>query len=178
MTRQEADRVIDRLASNWPKEPLPAATRATYLLAIADLDYGLAQAATLQAIATRTFFPRPAELRQIAAELVQSADGRPSAEEAWDEFYAAARRFGYYQQPEWSHSAVAAAAKTIGYRQYCLSDESETTIWRAQFLRAYQAQAERATRQMQMLPQVRQLVESLRMDRPAEPAAITAGGEG
>jgi len=85
---------------------------------------------------------------------------------------------GYYQQPEWSHPAVAAAAKTIGYRQYCLSDESETTIWRAQFLKAYQAQAERATRQMQMLPQVRQLVESLRMDRPAEPAAITAGGEG
>ena len=93
MTRQEADRVIDRLASNWPKEPLPAATRATYLLAIADLDYGLAQAATLQAIATRTFFPRPAELRQIAAELVQAADGRPSAEEAWDEFYAAARKW-------------------------------------------------------------------------------------
>jgi hypothetical protein len=175
MTRKEADQVIDRLQSNWPKEQMPAATRATYLLAIADLDYGLANAATLQAIATRTWFPKPAELRQIAAELVQSADGKPSAEDAWDEFYAAARKYGFYQVPPWSHPAVEAVAKTIGYREYCLSEEADVTIWRAQFLKAYAAHSERATRQMQMLPQVRQLVESLRMDRPRQAAALTEG---
>lgn len=178
MTKAQAELLVERLAANWPKEPLPPAKRMLYIGCIADIDYHLGEAVVWQAVTHNKWFPEIAEFRQIAAELVQAADGRPSAEEAWDEFYAAARKWGYYQQPEWSHAAVAAAAKTIGYRQYCLSDESETTIWRAQFLKAYQAQAERATRQMQMLPQVRQLVESLRMDRPAEPAAITAGGEG
>ncbi len=175
MNKAQAELLVDRLVAGWPKEPMPAARRVLYLGCIADLPFELGEAVVLQALTTCKWMPTIAEFRALAADLCEKADGVPTVEEAWEEFRNAVRKYGSYRTPEWSHPAVARTANVIGYRDFCMSDVADTTIWRAQFQKAYLREREREVARMQMLPEVRRMVARLRMERPREPVELTAG---
>lgn len=146
--------LLTRLAANWPRSELLADKRLQYIACIADLPFDVGEMVVAQALTTCKWFPEVAEFRAIAGGLYQRATGRPPADEAWAEFKAGVRRFGMYGTPRWSHPAVERTAAIIGFRDFCLSETREETIWRAQFMRVYEAQGEREVAEMQMLPSV------------------------
>ena len=181
MTVPQAELLLTRLATNWPKAPLSAAKRLQYIACISDLPVFVGELAVSHALSTRTWLPEIAEFRRIVAELQQAATNRPAPSAAWQEFREAVHRYGMSGTPAWSHPAVKATADSIGFRDFCLSDTAEAPSWRSRFLQIYEAQAEQEVRDVQMLPSVRrglaQLAESmntwrLAIQAPAQPATI------
>jgi hypothetical protein len=154
MTDSECKRLLVTLTAAWPKAEMPEPTAKLYMRCLRDLPYDVADATVAHAVTTRTWMPTISELRAIAAQLCQQANGRPPADAAWAEFKAAVHRYGYANPPEWSHPAVKAAANALGYRDFCLSDSEQEPSWRARFLQVYAAQSDREVAQVQMLPEV------------------------
>jgi len=167
---REVATLLRPLLATWPEEPFPSDRVAVYAAALADLDADLLRAAIAHCIATLRFFPKPAEIRSAAFELVKTAEGVPDTSTAWGEVMSEISRVGSYGLPRFSHPAIERAVRlTGGWQRICLSETLASD--RARFIEFYGQVIDKADRETRMLPTVRQhvaqLAANLRADRPA-----------
>jgi hypothetical protein len=158
----------------WPRdgERVSDLTLEVYARVLADIPDDLLQAAIVQMLASATFYPKPAEIRRMAASLRWPEE--ITGLEAWG-------RLGAYMRdwpaggrfvgdrhvdppalPERTQRAVAA----IGGLSYLRYSENVMAD-RARFCEVYDALSRREREHAQMLPEVRAVVERLQ----AAPAA-------
>jgi hypothetical protein len=161
---------------------------AVYGEVLGDIPAELLQTAALQCLATVRFFPRPAEIREAALELVMTALAIPNANDAWAEVCDWAR-LAYRRKSgregmvlgklmeydsikgscsirvptasDWSHPLIQKALDGIGgWSRFRNSDNPIAD--RSQFIAAYERYALREMEIARMLPQTRQAVLALR----------------
>lgn len=171
-SKQTIRDIFDMLKENWPKQPYTKRTVDLYWRCLGDIDDNILKAATVHCVTTRTFWPRIAELRQAAFDIMCNKAGQLTAGEAWalvvkaastpETWWVGGKRHNRKMLPKEVRKALAAIG---GWRRLTSSDNYSAD--RARFLEAYRvsAEAERETRQM--LPEVRELAKALAMDRLA-----------
>lgn len=117
-------------------EPVSDLRAEGYLMGLNDLTIGQVEQGARRALKTSRFFPRPAELRELA---VGSADD--SAELAWLELLAEVRRVGSYGVPTLSPTVGSAMRAVWGtWAQLCATlpgDGVELLGWAKRFKAAY-----------------------------------------
>lgn len=144
-------------------------TRA-YVATLADIEADLLKAAALRFIENNTYprIPTPGELRQMAAEIVNDAQGLPPGSAAWGEVMHQLRYVGSWGAPQWSSTLVAQAVQDVGGWMYlCMSENPPAD--RARFIAAYDERLKRHTRDMMQLPASEQYRERLAMRLQSEP---------
>lgn len=154
MTGREVLSLIETTRRLWPTVPwhVPDSQVAQLVdewTAVYD-GFSLAEVAGRLVWAVRNghqFPPGPATLVQMClAERDRSAGiTAPGADEAWQEVVQAVSERGWYLGPptSWSHPAVTAAARTIGWSALCHADNQ--TVLHGQFTRAYTTAVARIT---------------------------------
>lgn len=152
MTEEQADTIAALwvlIHNQWPTFEVLEETEPTYRVrlrdwcdVIGDLHYSLLRAAVI-AEAGREFPPPVGIIRRRAMEIMLESRGdrSPSADEAWREVVTKLRQVGRQEFPEWSHPAVEAAVRTIGWIWIC--DSENMDVLRSHFLRFYGAISER-----------------------------------
>ena len=160
-SREEIAKILGGLALLYPRFKLEKATIAAYCRILADIPGGVLDAAALNLAGTNTFFPAAAELRKAAFKLMEKAQDVPGAWDAWAEVVKSFGPYGHYRgAPEWSHPLIGKAVDAIGgYVALCHSDNPIAD--RARFVQAYEALLKRSRDDVQMLPEVRQVVQQL-----------------
>jgi hypothetical protein len=156
-TDQEILKALTVLASAYPRFDLPEQTIRIYQRLLADLDFDLLKAATLQCATTHTFFPAVAEIRAAAVDLKAMADGIPSDIEAWGQVLEQMRKVGSYGTPDFSHPLVDQVVRQMGWINLCMSENQIAD--RARFLEAYSQTNKVTRRRSQMLPEVLDIVD-------------------
>jgi hypothetical protein len=147
---------------------------------LVDIPFDVLQAAAQQHIAQNKWFPAIAELRELAVDLMTTQHS--TAAEAWGEVLSVMRRpslwpehgipfDGDYPLPieaMFKDKLAYKVAMAIGWRDLCASEN--TMADRAHFLKAYEAAAQRESRNNLALPAVKQLRDKLtaRTERPKE----------
>jgi len=92
------------------------------------------------------FPPGPSTLVQMCLAERDRRNGitAPDADEAWQEVVQAVSQRGWYAgPPDWSHPAIADAARTLGWNALCHADNQ--TVLHGQFTRAYTTAVARHT---------------------------------
>lgn len=144
MTRSDQEAVAKSLgiAAEVFNEALSDLRVEAYLEALADLDGPVLVAAIREAVRTKTFFPKPAELREIAC-------GKPEdrADLAWVRLQRAFGVVGYYGQPDFSDDpALELAVKALGgWKAACSIEADQASYTAALFKRTYLAGERRHT---------------------------------
>lgn len=155
MTRSEAAKLVAILAA-LPNAKVNEQSAVLYYLALEDIAYKDAERAVAILIRTTKFMPTPAEIREVLADAQIDV---PQWEEAWHEFMRVVRRYGVYfvddrySKPDWSgwsSDAVADAVQHVGFRNACMSDESNDSTLKAQFRNFYEGQRKRRQRALQV----------------------------
>lgn len=164
MTSHEAHvlRQLDKLGGVWPDQgPRDDQGIEVYIEALIDLDPMLLESAVLQCITSCKFYPKPAEIREAAADLELKAKGVPDPYEAWAiALKALAAGIGHpiAGANNAARSSVPphvdrAAQAVGGWRVLAMSENLVAD--RARFIDAYREIMTREISDRQMLPQVR-----------------------
>lgn len=145
MNQRECADLIRAAAILWPTVPHITKVDATMLRlwALALSDIAAADAEAMLVHCSRQgdrFPPTPGVLARLVLD-ARSTGSAPGADEAWAEVSAAVTRRGWYAgMPEWSHPAVEAAARAIGWDELCHGD---VMVVRAHFVKLYTPAADR-----------------------------------
>lgn len=162
MTRQEIIKLLSIATANFPsmQERDMKPTAVLWERALADIPYDVAEKALLKVLSTSKFFPTIAEIREAVTELTQPRV--MDAIEAWELIVQAIRKYGYYDEKGAMASLppdVRSMAKRFGWRELCLSTNTETL--RAQFRMAWETQSKRI-REYNVLPsEIREVIEGV-----------------
>lgn len=166
MTIGETAKLLAVLAASYPKFEVDDLKVQVWHEMLGDLDYSVASLAVKKLIMQNTFPPAIAEVRKVAAELMNR--GQVTGAEAWGEVIKAIRSFGYYREEEALASMSPTTAKVVrhmGWREICLSDEP--SVIRGQFLKMYEQVSNREMEEQQLPPEIRndikQLSEKMKM---------------
>lgn len=173
-SKETIKQIFGMLKENWPKQPYTKRTVDLYWRCLGDIDGDILKAATVHCVTTRTFWPRIAELRTAAFDIMCNKAGQLTAGEAW----AMVAKYGNIPERWWAGgeqherpalpAGVQKALDAIGgWRR--LSDSDHYSSDRARFLEAYSAFVKRDVETRQMLPEVRELAKALAMDTKALP---------
>lgn len=160
--------IFDMLKENWPKQPYTKRTVDLYWRCLGDIDDDILKAATVQCVTTRTFWPRIAELRQAAFDIMCNKAGLPTAYEAWgmvDRHRKRNRmvlRDGCLYKKVILSEPIERAVRAMGGWDR-LGNSDNYSADRARFIEAYEALATKQSDARQALPEVRQLAERLAM---------------
>jgi len=174
--------IMMALSAVYPNRSLPPkgeglqeALDAYYAL-LHDLPGDVFQAAAQHHAATSKWFPTAAELREQTFELIDRAQGRIGPHEAWGKVLRAVGSHGLYNgEPEWDDPAIAHAVAGVGgWRAICMTPEDSLFSTRARFIEAFERRRADERTDQRMLPQIREVVARLSVERPALPAK---GGE-
>lgn len=158
-TDREIEKALTVLSAAYPRFDLPEETIRIYQRLLADLDFDLLKAATLQCATMCKFFPTVAEIRDAATEIVTMAEHIPTPIEAWGEVIQAIRKIGGNSfRPDFSHPMIDELVKHFGWHALCTSDHSFAD--RARFMDAYADMLKASRRRSQMLPEVLAIVEN------------------
>lgn len=156
-SEKEIVKVLAFLAALYPKYELTKATIQAYVQILADIPAETLQAAAKQLGSTSTFFPAAAELRQAAFDLMEQAQGIPTAYDAWEQVLSQFRGGRQEMHP----LAQEAIDQLGGLRAFGGSQRDQEASWRARFVSAYEALVDRERVQTRMLPDVAETVERL-----------------
>jgi hypothetical protein len=156
-TKDEISKALLLLAGAYPNFALPNESISIYQRLLADMDFDLLKAATIHCASMLKFFPTVAEIRSTAVELKSSAEGIPSPDEAWGTVLEEIRNVGHLKAPTFKHEFIASVVQRFGWRNLCMSENA--TADRARFIDAYSNMVKDHKVQMQMLPEVRKLVQ-------------------
>lgn len=179
MTQSEVAKLVAVLMASFPHAKTSAATSGAYERMLADLDYESADAAVSALIATSRYMPTIAEIRDAT---ITVHVGRPRAGmEAWGDVRAAVGRYGRDRMPQFDDPITAAAVERIGWREFCLSDVSETPSWRARFVELYERLAaedrrDAVTRGLPAVAKMRTIRETTEQKPLAELLKLVASG--
>lgn len=85
------------------------------------------------------FLPSVAEIRERAAALYNSAQGKepPDAGRGWGEVVCEISRTGYYGKPQIRDPVAAEVVRRMGWKEICSAPADETGVLRGQFLKMY-----------------------------------------
>ena len=85
------------------------------------------------------FLPSVAEIRERAAALYNSAQGKepPDAGRGWGEVGREISRTGYYGKPQIRDPVAAEVVRRMGWKEICSAPADETGVLRGQFLKMY-----------------------------------------
>ena len=85
------------------------------------------------------FLPSVAEIRERAAALYNSAQGKepPDAGRGWGEVVREISRTGYYGKPQIRDPVAAEVVRRMGWKEICSATADETGVLRGQFLKMY-----------------------------------------
>lgn len=169
------------LVEVWPRdgERISPATMQIYSRVLADIPDDVLRAAVVKVVSEATFWPKPAELRRAALDMI--APNGLSASEAWGMVKGYIRRVAELpelrngewldkpQLPERVQRALACLGGISYLRNARPGDEMSD---RHQFMKAYEGFAQREREQALMLPEVRAV-----MQRIAGERAMLAAGE-
>lgn len=174
-TQKELLVLIGTLTNAYPRTELSKQTISLYIEMLADLDIDLLNAAVHQHIAESEWFPTVAALRNKVAELQQMTRQSQDWGAAWGVVMDAANRLGYDEVMQQGLENVfvdpltLSVVKQIRWREICYADLETLNTLRAQFRDMYQAAQERRTKELKLIPQVReqmaQLAERLDMNK-------------
>lgn len=179
---EEVVRVLAFLASLYPRFELTKPTIRAYVQILEDIPAETLRAAAKELGSTSTFFPAAAELRQAAFNLMEQAQGIPSAYEAWEQV------LGQFQgrRQELHPLALKAINQIGGLTRFGQSQVDQEASWRARFVSAYEALVDRERTRARRLPSVAETVKRLEGGRAADVQAalgevagrLRANGEG
>ncbi len=149
------------LAASWPHTPLTAETVTAYWLVLRDIDPGLLKAAIFHLCATHedtNFMPLAPVIRRTAFELIENENETPTADDAWTTVMAAMGKYSTYNTPEFDNPlTLQALGGAPGWRAFCVSDVSDVSYHRHQFIKAYDTYIKRERYHFRMLPAVKKL---------------------
>jgi hypothetical protein len=140
MNRTDTAQVLAVLSAAFPHVNVSRETAEVYHDVLGDLDADACRAAVRELLMTAERWPAPATIRRRVAERAGVLAPEPGA--AWGEVVAQAGAVGLYGDPVFSHPAVKAAVRAIGWRSVCLSENQDTL--RAHFFRAYEPERTQA----------------------------------
>lgn len=141
---REVGEILTFLAALYPRFGLAATTIRAYAAVLEDVPAELLKQAAIRVGGRCTFFPAAAELRNAAFDLLERAEGIPSAMEAWGEMCRMQKDDSRWRLPgpeDWSHPRVYEALQQIG--GYENLKEAHFAADRARFLQAYNDLAQR-----------------------------------
>lgn len=133
MTEADVAELFALIAGAFPNSRVTAATGTIYRRMLVDLDREKAHAAVCRLLATAKFMPTIAEIRGAAVDLELGA--RRAGAEAWGDVGMAVRRFGRYQDPEFTDPLVAECVRSFGWHSLC--DSTNDVADRARFVELY-----------------------------------------
>jgi len=166
--------ILMALKAGYPRYELQSETIDFYFAILGDLPQDLLKAATLEYARREKWFPTAAELREQAFDIVDSAEGKIGASEAWGLVISQVRKNGYYREPEFDEPLIYRALDAVGgWRRVCMTPEDVVGVTEARFLEAFKQFRNEERTERRMLPQVREVVKRLAADRKMLPE----GGE-
>lgn len=158
LTQDTFKRIMKVLSDMYPHCGLGKDTLTAYYAILHDIPAELLKAATIQyGSEDHDFLPSAGKLRQLAFDLLDTADGRIGPYEAWDEVCKAVGSHGVYRgDPEFEDPAVSKAIAGVGgWRAVCMAPEDAIMSTRARFVEAFKRARAKERKQQRMLPQVR-----------------------
>jgi hypothetical protein len=135
VTDQELRRLWVQMGNYWRQFSVPDDERARAVMLedwrpfVADLPPEAVRAAVL-GLADAEWPPPPGRVRAAALRVTGLASEAPDLVTAWTEVRDQIRRVGYDRDPEWTHPAIEAAARAVGWRNLCHADESDLGTYR------------------------------------------------
>lgn len=144
MNKQETAQVLAYMSAAFPHVRVSKETAIVYHDLLQDLTFDQTMATVRDLLATAEFFPPPAAIRRAYA--ADTGLLAPDPTEAWNEVIGKARTEGRYARQEFSHPAITAVAKSLGWYEVCMSTNPETL--RAHFLRLYETERTKHDRQI------------------------------
>jgi len=139
MTKQECAVLVGMIASAYPSWKPTQETVAVYVELLVDLDGNEAQSALRSLLMASEYPPSVATIRK---KVLEQMDGLPLTKtEAWELVISMVRRYGIAQRPNFEDEIVSQVVHAIGYRELCMSTNTDTI--RAQFFRLYEEQAQK-----------------------------------
>lgn len=162
--RNEVLACLALLGMAYPKEAgqyKDPRTIELWVRMLADLPGDLLVHATQECIASLSWFPKIAELRQAAAIIQLAADPVPAPHAAWGEVLREMERVGrlsrYGMPLAFSHPLVEEVVEMFGWTRLC---EAENLVSeRAQFLQAYTQRSEQRLAEARQLAETRQYIQ-------------------
>lgn len=165
-TDKEIEKALRVLSAAYPRFELPEATINIYQRLLADLEFDLLKAATLQCASMCTFFPTISEIRNAAVEIIVMSEGIPSASEAWGEIVREMKRVGRDSYPSFSHPFIDQVVTDFNWAALCMSDNMISD--RSRVMDAYEKIINLSLRKKQMLPEVLNIIDKRIGDRPVQ----------
>lgn len=132
---------------------------ALYERFLSDLPDALVERVAAEHIAKSQWWPKINELRQPALDLLDRENGVVSAIEAWAHVNLWRRRPGYVVLTDLEMKALS----VLPNKAYSMQDSYMAD--RARFCQAYETYQARHRQETYMLPEVKELAESMRMDK-------------
>ena len=123
----------------------------TWYMLLGDLEYPVASVAIQKYMVTNKFPPTPAEIREIAAGVVQGET--PDWSDGWETVLRMIRKYGSYNQAaamQEMDSITRQTVERLGYMELCLSEN--IAVERANFRDIYKQIAERKQKAAQLPP--------------------------
>lgn len=143
MSRSEIVALVTLATAAYPsaqsRDPEPVVN--AWRLMLPDIPFAVGKAAVIRVCRSSQFFPSIAQIVEAANGLDPGREHLPTAAEAWEEVSRLIRDVGPYRVPTYSCDTVRRAARAIGWRQLCESENPEAD--RAHFLRLYESMRSR-----------------------------------
>lgn len=146
VTLSEVAKLLAVVAAAYPGFEVDEIRHNVWSEGLSDLDYQLANLAVRRYIALERFAPTIADIRKQAV-WIKGGDAFTGAE-AWGEFIAGIRRFGWNRENEAIesfHPRTRRVARLIGWYDACMSENVD--VLRGQFLRMYEQLEDRDIRE-------------------------------
>ncbi|MDD6127621.1 MAG: hypothetical protein PUB60_05680 [Veillonellaceae bacterium] len=145
MTPKDRDATLKLLMltkKTFPESKVDAQSLILYTAALDDLTYPQVKAGVLKLLNTAKFFPRIADIREAAEQMVAHVkhEGKPDAGEAWGEVikFLKARSPCDGRPYPWPCPEIEEAAKRIGLSSLFALEMKDEPIVRAQFMKIYE----------------------------------------
>ena len=146
---EEVNKVMAFLGALWPREDVTKPTIKAYFRILQDVPGDAVTAAAEALGAEQTFFPKAAEIRQRAFELIQG-DDLPLAMEGWQQL-ADKWRGRYVEFWPLTERTIQAMG---GLRRLGNTTEKDLPFIRAQFIKTFETFRKREIDDRRMLPSV------------------------
>lgn len=143
MTRTDTAQILAVLSAAFPHITVTRETAEVYHDVLSDVDADACRKAVRALLMTAERWPAPATIRRKVAE--QTGVLAPDPGSAWGEVMRQARAVGNYGDPVFSHPAITATVRAIGWTAICRSENQDTI--RAHFLRGYEPERAQADTQ-------------------------------
>lgn len=133
---------------------------------LSDVDPAILQTAIVKIVNEHRFpdWPSIGEIRDAVNSIIERSMDLPTTGEAWGIVQAEIRRVGSRAKPEFENEMIAAAVRSMGWRQLCLS-EAPAGVDRAQFRDIFKALHKRAIEDHRTHPVVAKQIEAMRSER-------------